>query len=118
MAGFEVITEDRAQELLREHKRRFPRVWAWSEEEVKLGFAHKRAVTRWGWYMTVTRDTSRRTLQNFPVQGLAADILRLAHLLLLENGVAVSGTIHDAVLCEVAEEKAEETAVKVKQVME
>jgi hypothetical protein len=112
------ISYNRAQDLLIENKPRFPRVWAWSEEEVKLGFVHKRAVTRWGWYMTVTRDTSRRTLQNFPVQGLAADILRLAHLLLMENGVAVCGPIHDAFLCEAVEEKAEETAVKVKQVME
>jgi hypothetical protein len=112
------ISYNRAQDLLIEHKRQFPRVWAWSEEEVKLGFAHKRAVTRWGWYMTVTRDTSRRTLQNFPVQGLAADILRLAHLLLMENGVSVCGPIHDAFLAEAAEEEAEEAAAKVKQVME
>jgi hypothetical protein len=112
------ISHNRAQDLLREDKRRFPRVWAWSEEQVRLGFVHKRIVTRWGWYMTVTRDTSRRTLQNYPVQGQAADILRLSHLLLLENGVAVCGPIHDAFLCEAVEEKAEETAVKVKQVME
>ena len=44
--------------------------------------------------------------------------MRLSHLLLLENGVAVCGPIHDAFLCEAVEEKAEETAVKVKQVME
>jgi hypothetical protein len=112
------ISYNRAQDLLIEHKRRFPRVWAWSEEEVKRGFVHKRAVTRWGWYMTVSRDTSRRTLQNYPVQGLAADILRLAHLLLIESGVAVCGPIHDAFLAEAAEEEAEETAAKVKQVME
>jgi DNA polymerase-1 len=112
------ISYNRAQDLLIEHKRGSPRVWAWSEEQVRLGFVHKRIVTRWGWYMTVTRDTSRRTLQNFPVQGLAADILRLAHLLLMENGVAVCGPIHDAFLCEAVEEDAEATKVKVKQVME
>jgi hypothetical protein len=112
------ISYNRAQDLLIENKRQFPRVWAWSEKEVRFGFVHKRAVTRGGWYMTVTRDTSRRTLQNFPVQGLAADILRLAHLLLMENGVAVCGPIHDAFLAEAAEEEAEETAAKVKQVME
>ena len=72
------------------------------------------------WIVTepVTRDTSRRTLQNYPVQGLAAEILRLAHLLLMENGVAVCGPIHDAFLAEAAEEQAEEVAAKVKRVME
>src|SRR5215472_5954406 len=34
------------------------------------------------------------------------------------NGVAVCGPIHDAFLAEAAEEEAEETAAKVKQVME
>ena len=52
------------------------------------------------------------------MQGLASDILRLAHLLLMGNGVAVCGPIHDAVLCEAVEEKAVETATRVKQVME
>jgi len=112
------ISPNRAQDLLRTNKKLFPEVWKWSDEQVRIGYGRKRIVTRYGWYMAVDANTKKQTLKNYPVQGLAADVLRLAHILLFEAGVRVTLPIHDAFLCECPESEAEETAATVRRIME
>jgi DNA polymerase I-like protein with 3'-5' exonuclease and polymerase domains len=48
-----------------------------------------------------------RTINNFPSQATGAEILRVACILLMENGIKILAPVHDAMLIECDEEKAE-----------
>jgi hypothetical protein len=112
------ISRCKAEDLLATHKRRFPRVYEWIEEQVNLAVLLKRITTAYGWYMTVTERTRDTTLQNFCVQGLAADILHVAHIALYEAGYRVCGPVHDALIVEIETEKAPEAAIRIREIME
>ena len=62
--------------------------------------------TALGWPLHVTADTKLRSLQNHPVQATGADILRMAVIGLVAQGVRVCAPVHDAVLIECREERA------------
>jgi hypothetical protein len=100
-----------ARDLLRAHRATYRRFWEWSDAAVNLALFRGRLWTRFGW-QTWTRyrkptdkdggDPNVRSLSNFPCQGNAADMLRLAAGFICEAGVMLDATIHDAVLIEAA----------------
>jgi hypothetical protein len=68
--------------------------------------------------MTVTEHTRTTTLQNFCIQGLSADILRISHIALYEEGIRVCAPGHDALLLETETENAAAIAVRTREIME
>lgn len=67
------------------------------------------------------RAAAERIAQNTPIQGTAADILKLAMVRLAEpvvKGARMVLTVHDELDFEVPEERAEEAAQRIKSVME
>ena len=50
--------------------------------------------------MPVTERTSRNQLINFPEQATCAEIMRLATSYMIDEGIALCCTVHDAVLIE------------------
>jgi hypothetical protein len=111
------ISVNRAEDLLAAHRQRLPQVWSWSDERVRNSYLRRRTDTIWGWYLAVNSQTKKQTLRNFPVQGTGADIMRLAHILLVEAGIRVCAPVHDAFLVECSEAELEETAVEVCRLM-
>jgi DNA polymerase I-like protein with 3'-5' exonuclease and polymerase domains len=89
-----------AKYLLDLHKKTFPVYWRWS------GGAVDRAMTTgvlhnvYGWAIHYSDDSKPRFLQNFPIQGNGAEMMRLASCLATENGVKVVAPVHDAFLIE------------------
>ena len=100
-----------ARDLLRAHRATYRRFWEWSDGAVNMALFRGRLWTRFGW-QTWTRhrkptdrdggDPNIRSLSNFPCQGNAADMLRLAAGSPGNAGVMLDATIHDAVLIEAA----------------
>jgi hypothetical protein len=98
-----------ARDLLRAHRLTYRKFWGWSDAAVNLALFRGRLWTRFGW-RTWTRhrkptatdsgDPNIRSLSNFPCQGNAADMLRLAASFVCDAGVMLDATIHDAVLVE------------------
>jgi hypothetical protein len=98
-----------ARDLLRAHRATYRKFWEWSDAAVNLALFRGRLWTRFGW-QTWTRsrkptasdsgDPNIRSLSNFPCQGNAADMLRLAAGFICDAGVMLDATIHDAVLVE------------------
>ena len=98
-----------ARDLLRAHRSTYRKFWEWSDAAVNLALFRGRLWTRYGW-QTHTRyrkptaddfgDPNTRSLSNFPCQGNAADMLRLAAVSIVEDGLMLDATIHDAVLIE------------------
>jgi DNA polymerase I-like protein with 3'-5' exonuclease and polymerase domains len=98
-----------ARDLLRLHRATYPRYWAWADGAVNLALFGGRLWTRFGWqvqprYRRPTHedagDPNVRSLQNFPCQANAAEMLRFAAGYVLDAGVQLDALIHDAVLVE------------------
>jgi DNA polymerase I-like protein with 3'-5' exonuclease and polymerase domains len=98
-----------ARDLLRTYRATYRAYFDWADAAVNLALFGGRLWTRFGWqtytrYRQVTSDDSGdpnvRSLANFPCQGNAADMLRLAAAFTVEAGVQLDATIHDAVFVE------------------
>src|SRR5262245_49952625 len=105
------IQTDYAKALISAHRRVYPRFWQWKEAVIDRAVLDGFQETLLGWRIAVRdgemrrngkparRFNPRETL-NFPVQGGAADVTRLACNLASERGVAVLANVHDALLIE------------------
>jgi DNA polymerase I-like protein with 3'-5' exonuclease and polymerase domains len=103
-----------ARELLDAHRNTYRKFWAWSDAAVNYALFHGYLWTRFGWRTHVKYHKSKdddhddpniRSLQNYPCQGNAADMLRLAAGFIVDSGVQLDATIHDAVLIEADSDK-------------
>jgi DNA polymerase I len=110
--------ELRAKQLLAIHRRVYHVFWAWSDNLYNATVAFNKLSTLYGWQLNVQPDLNPRSLRNFPMQANAAEMLRLACILMYEKGIAICAPVHDAVLIEASEEKIDETVLLAQQCME
>lgn len=89
-----------ARWFLEQHRRSYKRFWEWSDGVVHYGSLFGKLWTSYGWERNIEADFKPASLRNFPVQGNAADMLRLACIACEEKGVRTLGTLHDAILIE------------------
>jgi hypothetical protein len=89
-----------AEALFATHQRIFPRFWAWSEGYLFRAQATKSIRTPLGWELFVHRGTKPRTVLNFPMQAIGAEMLRIVICLLTEQRLRVCAGLHDAVIVE------------------
>jgi DNA polymerase I-like protein with 3'-5' exonuclease and polymerase domains len=103
-----------ARELLRAYRQAYRRFGEWCEAAVSTALFRGKLWTRYGWQAhTSYRKPKRgdpesvrlgnpnvRSLANFPSQGNAADMLRLAAVGVCDANVQLDATVHDAVLIE------------------
>jgi hypothetical protein len=78
-----------ARNLLRHHHEIFWRFWEWSDNRVRRAMFTGTTCTIFGWRYHVTLHPNVRSIRNFPMQATAAEILRLAICLGVENGITV-----------------------------
>jgi hypothetical protein len=90
-----------ASNFIEQHKRAYPRFWAWRDNAVQLAMLRRRIETVFGWPLHLTTSPNQRTLYNFPMQGNGAEMLRLAAWRLCEAGLVPSMLVHDGILLEV-----------------
>ena len=98
-----------AKELLQHHNRVFKTYWSWCDHVLNSALLLKRIDTCFGWQLHVFGQDKKemRTINNFPSQATGAEILRVACILLMENDIKILAPVHDAMLIECDEEKAE-----------
>ena len=89
-----------ARELLRLHRKTYPKFWRWSQAAVDHAMLQGWLQTVFGWRVRVGPRANPRSLANFPMQANGAEMLRLACCLATERGIAVCAPIHDALLVE------------------
>ena len=113
-----------AAELLTLHRRTYPQFWKWSQAAVDRATLTGQIRTVFGWPLRVgpSTDPTRpganpRALSNFPVQGNAAEMLRLACCLLVERGIGLCAPVHDAVMVEGPADRIEDVVVKARAAM-
>jgi hypothetical protein len=100
---------DSAARLLGDHRRTYRDFWRWAESAVDHASLCGYVETLLGWNAASGgRDANPRSLQNFPVQANAAEMMRLAAHDLVAAGFEVCAPVHDAMLILVPESGAEE----------
>jgi hypothetical protein len=106
-----------AAHLLKLHREAYPVFWRWSDSAVGYAMLTNRLDTVFGWTLSVNGQSTPRTLQNYPMQANAAEMLRLACCLNTEAGIRICAPVHDALLIEAYEDNLEETIVQVEAAM-
>jgi hypothetical protein len=121
VAGKAKMSRARAAELLRLQRATFPVFYAWSDNFAYRGLSAAPLWSPLGWrfWPRYWRDgkSPDRTCRNFPVQSAAADIMRVAAILMFEAGIAINAIIHDAFLIEADAADIEEVAEKARRIM-
>lgn len=87
-----------ARQLLRLHRKTYPRFWNWSDAAVQYALMTGSIQTVFG--RRLHGEPNIRSLRNFPMQANGAEMLRLASCLATERGIIVCAPVHDALLVE------------------
>ncbi len=125
-------TEKEAAGLLRAHADMYATYWAWNRDSIDAATLSGKIETPLGWTMEVgdLRQTSlvdgeweadgtrETTLQNWPMQATAGDILRVACIAMADEGFKIVFPLHDAVLVEVDVADVEEASSRISYLME
>ena len=123
------LSKEKAEDFIEEYFSDFSGVKAWQEETRlqarDLGYV-KNLNGRRRWFLEMASPASylqfeaERAAVNMPVQGLAADIIKMAMIKTsqLGEGVKLLLSIHDELLFEIKDDILEETAGSIKKIME
>jgi hypothetical protein len=90
-----------------QHQRTYRTYWRWVRERVARARRERCIETLFGWPLHWSKRlgadagmVTARSIQNFPAQGNAAEMCRIAACFAVESGVGVCATLHDALLIE------------------
>ena len=90
----------KARWLLELHRRTYKTFWVWSDNIVNEAILGGRLWTTLNWQIHTKNEINDRSLRNFPMQANGAEMLRLACIFLIEEGIKVCAPVHDAILIE------------------
>ncbi len=124
------ITGTQAKEFIDAYFSRYPTIHQYLDSTLEAARATGKVTTLFGRVRYIpeihnksftVRGNAERMATNAPIQGTAADILKLAMIALdgkLRDGVQMLLTVHDEIVIEAPEARAEEVAGIVKETME
>ena len=109
-----------ASHLLGQHRDIYPQFWQWSDAVVARAYDAQSIQTRFGWRLRVGPygEENERSLRNFPMQTTGADMMRIAAVLMVDRGVQVCASIHDAFLIEAAADQIDDQVAAATECME
>jgi DNA polymerase I len=111
-------SETFADEFLRTLHALFWRYWEWSDAVVSDAIRLGEYVSRHGWRYTVQPPFNVRSLRNWPIQTLGADILRCACIRADRFGIEMLATAHDAILLQSPVERIEQDVARMTECMQ
>lgn len=106
---------ERARQLIELHRNTYREFWLWSNRVLVEAQFGGRLWTNFGWQ--IRTGINDRSLRNFPVQAHGAEMLRIACVLLIREGIKVCAPIHDAVLIEAPLENLDSAIEKTQRLM-
>ena len=108
----------RARQLLGLHRQTYRKFWKWSDSAVDEAVLNGRLWAGFGWQIHTAEDFNSRSLRNFPMQANGAEMLRIACILLHENGLRICAPVHDALLIEARLEELDAVVAKAQSLMQ
>lgn len=115
LARGEPVTEAEANRLIGLHQKVYSRFWKWLNE-LEREYKKGALVTLDGWAM-LKDNKSKLSMLNFPVQGNAQSILRLASTKAHAEGLKLCSPLHDALYMVSDDENVEEDTKKLAKAM-
>lgn len=125
------IPYEEAAAFIERYFQSYPKVRAWIEKTLAEGrergyvetlFGRRRYVPDLASRVKSIREAAERMAFNMPVQGTAADLMKLAMVKLFPHLEAMGGRmllqVHDELVLEVPQDRAEEVAEEAKRIME
>jgi DNA polymerase family A len=106
-----------ARDLIRMHRETYSKFWRWSDSAVDTAMLTGSLHTAFGWHIHVDANTKPRTLSNFPMQANGSDMMRIACILAIENGIEVCAPVHDALVICAPLDRLEDDIVKTRAAM-
>src|SRR6516165_2028023 len=98
-----------SHEMLNQHRGLFRPYWAWSEDWIAHSLDTGVMRSPMGWMCrTGITEFNARSIGNWPIQAVEADIMRLACVLTARRGIELIGCVHDALVIESSIEKIDE----------
>jgi hypothetical protein len=107
-----------AAEILRMHRARYPRLYAGREAAIELAMLRREIRARNEWPLRISYSPNERTLANFPCQANGAAMLQVATVRMVRAGLVPSMLVHDGILLEVEEDRAEEQEAHAIEIMQ
>lgn len=96
------FSRSEAEKLLQLHKRVYPRYWEW-QEKTKQKYKRHHILYLWDGWALLGDNENILSVQNFPVQGTGAVIMREAVHMAQERGLEILAPLHDAIYMECRE---------------
>jgi hypothetical protein len=109
------ISLEAAEEFHAGHRRIYRTYWEYIEWRIHRAYIERRMTTPLGFCINVNRDVKSTTLQNWPNQATCAEIMRLATTRMVDEGLSICSTVHDAVLIEADDVEIEKHVEKAKE---
>lgn len=91
---------DLAESFFEGHRALYPDYWRYTDWRIHEAYGAKFIRTPYGYQMSVHRNITKNQLQNWPMQATCAEIMRIATTRMLDMGLSICVTVHDAVLIE------------------
>ena len=89
-----------SRRLLALHRKTYATFWNWSDRVTDSAQLKKKLTTAFGWQLHTTSKSNVRSICNFPMQANGAEMLRIACILMVRQGIGLCAPVHDAVLIE------------------
>jgi DNA polymerase I len=106
-----------ARFMIEAHRRRYHEFWAFAQRTTDYLMRGGSMETTFGWHLHPCRNPNPRSIVNFPIQGNAAEILRIACMEATEAGIEVCMPVHDALLVNTSIATLDQTLAQVKGIM-
>ena len=107
-----------AKALLRLHRQTYYTYWTWSDSIADQAMLIGVVRTVFGWNYFTNKDFNERSFRNFPAQANGAEMLRLAIILGISQGVKICAPVHDAILIEAPTEEIDDKVYVMQACME
>jgi DNA polymerase I-like protein with 3'-5' exonuclease and polymerase domains len=112
------ISTFEAHEMLAQHHELFAQYWAWSDDWMQHSLQTGIMRTPTGWTCrTGITEFNERSIRNWPIQSVGADILRISCILATRHGIRLLAPVHDAVLIEAPIERIESDVALMQEIM-
>src|SRR5262249_46495670 len=112
------VSETESHEMLLHHRGLFSQYWRWSEDWLhhSLDSGVMRTVLGWQCATGIT-EFSERSIRNWPIQAICADMFRLAYVWAQRHELTLIAPVHDAVLLESPEDRIDADVALMREIM-
>jgi DNA polymerase I len=106
-----------AKDLLDKYARTYSRFWAWSQAIMDKARCYGDLWTTYGWLLKDGQHHKINTLRNWIMQSNGADMLRLATIFLVQEGIQVCMLIHDGIMVQAKLDEVEQVSKRTADLM-